>query len=61
MQLMSTPTVTEIRLPLEAVVHDTFIDDLAPSRVRTAVPARDAEPKADRRARPSRRSAQRLA
>ena len=26
---MSTPTVTELRARLEAVTHDTFIDDLS--------------------------------
>jgi hypothetical protein len=29
---MSTPSVTEITRRTEAVVHDTFIDDLRPVR-----------------------------
>jgi hypothetical protein len=33
---MSTPRVTETRVRMEPVVHDTFIDDLAPSAVRAA-------------------------
>jgi hypothetical protein len=33
---MWTPRVTETRRRLEPVVHDTFIDDLAPSRGHAA-------------------------
>jgi hypothetical protein len=32
---MKTPSVTEISRRPEPVVHDTFIDDLAPRRVVT--------------------------
>jgi hypothetical protein len=38
---MGTPRVTEIRRRLEPVVHDTFIDDLAPAGARAAGAAGD--------------------
>jgi hypothetical protein len=37
---MSTPTVTEITRRPEPVVHDTFIDDLAPRAILVARPPR---------------------
>jgi hypothetical protein len=40
---MSTPTVTEIRPRLEAVTHDTFIDDLPRGARTAAAPSTTAE------------------
>ncbi len=43
---MTMPKVTEIRLPLEAVTHDPFIDFMPSARPRAAAPA-ESEPEPD--------------
>ena len=42
---MTTPTVTEITRRTDAVVHDTFIDDLrAPRPIASTAPTGDRRP-----------------